>query len=255
MINRMMRCATPFLLLLLAAACTRQDMTWQRIEQGGVLRIGMDPAFPPFEEFAFDTVQGIDVDLARALAAELGLEPEFVFLGYDGLYDGLAVGRYDVLLSGIVPDVRRTQDFAYSEPYFNAGLVLVTHADSDIGRMQDLTTRTLAVELGADGHVQAINWQRQLPDMTVIPLASPDASLHAVLDKSADAALVDSISAGLFLAAEPGLIIVDDAVTVEPFAAVVRIEDEELLRQLDRALQTVAESGALQQIISRWMQP
>ena len=67
-------------------------MQQQRIAQDGVLRIGMIRRFP-FEEFAFDTVQGIDVDLAQALAAELGLTTEFVFLGYDGLYDGLAVGR------------------------------------------------------------------------------------------------------------------------------------------------------------------
>ncbi|MCO5187430.1 MAG: ABC transporter substrate-binding protein [Anaerolineae bacterium] len=252
--KHLMHCATLFLLLL-AAACTRQDATWQRIAQDGVLRIGMDPTFPPFEEFAFDTVQGIDVDLAQALATELGLTTEFVFLGYDGLYDGLAVGRYDVLLSGIVPDMRRTQDFAFSEPYFNAGLVLITRADSAIGRIQEMADRTLAVELGADGHVTATEWQRQFPDLTVVPLASAEAALQAVLDESADAALVDNISAQLFLAAEPALIIVDEAVTVEPFAAVVRIEDEELLRRLDEALQKVAESGKLQQTISHWMRP
>ena len=76
--------------------------------------------------------------------------------------------------------MRRTQDFAFSEPYFNAGLVLITRADSAIGRIQDMADRKLAVELGADGHVTATEWQTTISDLTVVPLASAEAALQAV---------------------------------------------------------------------------
>ena len=234
--------------------CNSKVDTWDRIEREGILRVGMDPSFPPFEEFAFDTVQGIDVDLARALSAELNLEPQFVFLGYDGLYDGLKTGRFDVLISGIVPEDRRTDEFAYSEPYFNAGQVLVVRAGMDFGRIDDLpATATLAVELGADGHVIAIQHQKKQPDLTILPFESPDKALIAVQTGDADAALVDSTSALIYLADNTDLTISNEAVSVEPFALVVRIDDRELLRQLDSALAQIETSGTLNQIINTWM--
>jgi polar amino acid transport system substrate-binding protein len=242
------------LMLLVVAGCKQQGHTWDRIEREGILRVGMDPSFPPFEEFAFDSVQGIDADLARALSAELNLEPQFVFLGYDGLYDGLKTGRYDVLISGIVPEQRRTADFAYSEPYFNAGQVLVVREGLDFGRIDQLpASATLAVELGADGHVIATQQQKKQPDLTILPLETANDALRAVQTGDADAAVVDSTSARIFLSHNAGLTITDAAVSVEPFALVVRIADRELLRQLDDALAQIEASGTLNQIIDTWI--
>ena len=246
----------PILFLLLLVACTPFAETWQRIQSSGVLRVGLDPTYPPFETADDGDLRGVDVDLARAIGEQLDLHVEFVYFGYDGLYDALATEQVDVLISALVVRSDQLRDFAYSEPYFNAGqLLVVSHDSTGVNAMQDLAGRTLAVELGAQGHVTATEWQRRLPGLAVEPHQTPQEALDAVAQGQAHAALVDAISARLHLARQDGLQILDPPITVEPFAIVVRKEDERLLRELNAALETLRENGQLDTIISNWMAP
>lgn len=240
--------------LLLLAGCQRQDETWQRIQETGVLKVGLDPTYPPFEVSGETGLEGLDVDLAQAIADDLGLEVEFVLFGYDGLYDALTTEQVDVLISALVILPERTEDVAYSEPYFNAGEILIVPAENDtIQEMADLDGRTLTVELGARGHVEATTWERRLPDLTVQPAPTADEALTAVAEGRADATLIDAISGRLFLMDHPELKRVAEPVTVEPFALVVRIEDEQLLEELNQSLENLGQSGQLQEIITNWL--
>jgi ABC-type amino acid transport substrate-binding protein len=166
-----------------AVACRRDGATWERIQETGVLRVGLDPTFPPFETADGVPLQGLDVDLAEAIAADLGLTVEFVYFGYDGLYDALATQQVDVLISALVITIERTRDFAYSDPYFNAGEILIVPADSPVREMADLANRSLAVELGAQGHVEATIWERRLTDLTILPYNTPDEAITAVAEQ------------------------------------------------------------------------
>ena len=247
-----------FLLILIAMimlqSCTIKDETWHRIEKTAVLKIGLDPTYPPFEVADESGLYGLDIDLANAVAADLGLNVEFVLFGYDGLYDALATQQVDVLLSALIIAPERTRDFAFTEPYFNAGEILIVRSgNEDIVEMADLNGRFLAVELGAQGHVEAISWERKLSNLTVIPFGSADEALTAVADGTADAALVDAISGRLFVAEHPALSWVETAVTVEPFAMVVRIADEQLLEKLNESLARLQENGTHAKIINKWI--
>jgi ABC-type amino acid transport substrate-binding protein len=184
----------------------------------------------------------------------LGLQAEFVYFGYDGLYDALATKQVDILLSALVIIPERRRDFDYSEPYFNAGeILIVSSAEEDIEEMEDLDGRRLAVELGAQGHVQASQWAKRLRDLEVLPYGSAAEALDAVASGEADAGLVDSISGRLYLKEQPQLSRIAQPVTVEPYAIVVRIEDEMLLVKVNEALNAIATSGQLDQIIARWI--
>ncbi len=244
--------------LLATISCRSNSGTWDRIEQGGVLRVGLDPTYPPFEVASETAVVGLDVDLANGLAGELGLRSEFVYFGYDGLYDALATEQVDVLISALVIVPGRMRDFAYSEPYFNAGEILIVPAENgDIAGMTDLEGRLLAVELGAQGHVEGTQWAKRLADLTIQPYGSAGEALTAVSSGQADAALVDNISGRLFLSEQPaeqGLLkLVSPPVTVEPYALVVRIEDELLLERINEALDSLTSSGQLDLIVQRWL--
>jgi len=243
------------MLAMLLAACESKEGAWPRIEREGVLRVGLDPTFPPFEVTTEKGLEGLDVDLARALADELGLEAEFVYFGYDGLYDALATEQTDVLISALVIVTGRTRDFAYSEPYFNAGEILVMPSGSSIVEMPDLSDRRLAVELGAQGHVEATQWAKRLPGLTVVPFTGADEALSAVAEGAADAALVDGVSGRLYLKERPDseLTHAAEPVTVEPYAMVVRIEDEVLLDKLDEALTSLKASGEYDKMTARWL--
>jgi arginine/lysine/histidine transporter system substrate-binding protein len=231
------------------------DTAWQRIQTTGVVRVGLDPTFPPFETADDGDLRGLDVDLARAIADDWGVAVAFVYFGYDGLYDALATQQVDLLLSALVVQVERTRDFAYSESYFNAGEILITTPASGVKRMADLNGRTLAVELGSLGHVEATVWARRLANFKVVAYNTADEALTAVAAGEADAALVDSVSGRLYLRQETRLQITDAAVTQEPYAAVVRIEDAILLARLNQTLGRLQTTGELEQITRRWLDP
>ncbi len=241
-------------LLLILTACHSNHPTWERIEQEGVLRVGLDPTYPPFEAADEDGAFGLDVDLAQAIAADLGLETEFVYFGYDGLYDALATEQVDVLISAMVIVPGQMRDFAYSDPYFNAGEILIVPADeAAIEGMADLDGRILAVELGALGHVEANTWSQRLPNLTIQTHNSAAEAVTAVANQQADAALVDAISGRLALKDTPTLKRITDPVTVEPFAFVTRKDDERLLENLNASLKHLSETGQLDAITSRWL--
>jgi arginine/lysine/histidine transporter system substrate-binding protein len=184
------------------------------------------------------------------------LETTFTYFGYDGLYDALTTEQVDVLISALVIVPERMRDFAYSEPYFNAGEILVTGSTA-VQEMGDLDGRRLAVELGALGHVEATQWAKRLPEMEVVPYGSAQEALEAAAAGDADAALVDAVSGRLFLKSEEGrrLSRVAEPVTVEPYAVVVRIEDETLLAKVDGALAALKASGQLDELATRWLGP
>ena len=241
--------------ILLLSACDTAG-TWQRIQETNVLRVGLDPTFPPFEMADGVPLEGLDVDLAQAIGDDLGLQIAFSYFGYDGLYDALFTDQVDVLISALVIQPEQMKDFAYSDYYFDAGEILLVHEDvMDIEEMADLNGRNLSVELGAQGHVAATQWARRLPDLTVQPYETPDGAITAVVDGLADAVLIDSVSGRLFLKQNPDAPLrrIEEPVTVEPYAFVVRAQDKQLLAQLNDSLVRLGQSGQLEQIISQWL--
>lgn len=240
------------LLALLLAACRGHESTWERVQRRGALRVGLDPTFPPFEFYDGQSLHGIDVDLARAIAADKGLTAEFLHFGFDGLYDALATEQVDVLISALTPDPARTRDFAYSAGYVDSGLVLVSLAARPFGQMEALSNRGVAVELGAAGHVEATTWQRQIPGLAIATFTSSDEALQALADGQVDAAIVDNITYRLVDPAGIGAELVAVPLTSEPYAIVVRRDDAGLLEELNDALADLRDNGRLDSILDSW---
>jgi ABC-type amino acid transport substrate-binding protein len=242
------------LLCFMLTACSAEKTTWQRIQSNGVLQVGLDPTYPPFEFADPESVQGIDVDLAGMIAAELGLKASFTYFGYDGLYDALGTGQVDVLISALVAEPARTSDFAYSDGYVNSGLVLVTPPEAPLAQLDDLAGKSISVELGAAGHVEATTWQRRIPDLAISPKQSSDEAIQAVIDGDVDAAVVDNIAARLFTGQLPVNELRLAPLSDEPYVMVVRRQDGQLLRELNRALRSVQSTGQLDMILDKWLQ-
>jgi polar amino acid transport system substrate-binding protein len=244
-----------FISPILFSGCIKEQSTWDQIQESGVLRIGLDPTFPPFEVADEQNVWGLDVDLANAIAVELGLRSEFTYFGYDGLYDALSTKQVDVLISALVIVPERMGDFAYSDSYFNAGQVLVTGKDQMISETPDLEGRTIAVELGAQGHLLATTWQRSIPDLNIQVKDSSEEALSSISNGDVDAVVVDHVSARLHREQTPNLQIhmLDEA--SEPYALVVRVEDQKLLDELNQTLDKMKRNGQLESIINSWLDP
>lgn len=240
--------------LLLLPGCGRDEDAWNHIQETGVLRVGLDPTYPPFALATADDLVGFDVDLARALADDLGLQVEFAYFGYDGLYDALGAGQADVLISALVISESRTRDFAYSEPYFNAGQMLVVPDGSGIEEMGDLRGRVLAVELGSEGHVLGLEWARQVAGLEILPFSTPEEAVAAAEQGVVSATILDHINARLLLAQQTrGLHLAPTPLTVEPYALVVRSQDDQLLQHLNTSLERLLTIGTVDEIARRWL--
>jgi ABC-type amino acid transport substrate-binding protein len=273
--------AVLFILLMLGFwffLSPRDDGSLAEIQRRGALRVGLDASFPPFETVdANGQIVGLDVDIARAIAADLGVEAELVNIGFDGLYDALLARRVDLIISGLPYDPRWTEDVAYTSNYFNAGQVLVTRADDQaIKSVEDLAGRTVAVEWGSQAEMEARRLAQKLamntspspptplPQgegsiLTLLRQDSAAAALEAVRSGQADAAIVDAPSALSLLSPSPlqgegrgGGLKILTYLTDEWYAAAVHIQSRELLAAANQTLVRLAESGEMAKLQARW---
>jgi ABC-type amino acid transport substrate-binding protein len=232
------------------------DPTWERIQREGMIRVGLDPTYPPFEtDDGNGNLSGLDVDLARALAGRLDLRVEFVLIHFDGLYDALHTGRVDVLISALPFDARQTKDVLYSPPYFNAGQIIVVRAgDSSVKGATELTGKRVAVEWGSSGDVEArrLRSQRQIK-LTIQPYETASAALDALQSGAADVALVDAVTA-LAAAGKEGrpLQVIGPPLTDEPYIMATRRDSPALWDTLNRTLATLQQDGTMSQLTTRW---
>ncbi|MFC1960480.1 substrate-binding periplasmic protein [Chloroflexota bacterium] len=219
----------------------------------GELRVGIDASYPPFGLDINGDLSGLDVDLAEAVAAELNVPLRFINMGYDGLYDSLKADQADALFSALRVDPLRFNDARYTRSYFDAGQVLVRPPGSSINTMHDLEGRWLAVEFGTEGDLEARTWQRRLHQIDIAPFEVAVQALDAVLAGQADAALVDAISAHLWLNDHEGLAISPIYVTHDLYAVAVQVNNVKLWQAIDQALTTLIEDGTIDEIIARWL--
>lgn len=233
------------------------DATWERIHRDDTLVVGIDPSFPPFGIFGENQVEGLDADLAQALAEKMGVaHVRLVVLGYDGLYDTLALGFVDVLISALHPEARRKGVVLYTKPYFDAGQVFVGHADTPLPtNFDELMVATLAVELGSEGDSQARQWLEDFgpPPFELQRLMASEDAMQATLAGQADWALVDAISARLFVKDHPELMVSALPLISDPYVMAVRRSDWRLYLELSQALNALRQSGQLDEIIARWL--
>jgi polar amino acid transport system substrate-binding protein len=228
------------------------ETTWARIQQEGVLRVGLDPSFPPFEYEEEGSLVGYDVDLAQEVGRRIGLQVQFVPLGFDGLYDGLKAGKYDALISALPYDPRLTQDVAYSWVYFNAGQCLVVREDEgEITRVEDLREKKVAVEWGSAGDVEGRYLEERI-GFERVPYLTPREALEALRDGEVEAAIVDAVSAYGFMGEQGGGLVVGLPVTDEPYVIAVRLDSPVLLREINFALRAMEEEGVLEGLEKKW---
>lgn len=239
--------------VLLAPAQTVKDQTWERIQQDGLMRVGMDASYPPFEFFDQQgNLAGFDVDLARELAGRFGVNVDFVIISFDGLYDALRIQRVDLILSALPLDPRLTEDVTYSHAYFNAGQVLVVREDdAEVAGVEDLAARKVGVEWGSMGDVEARQLLRRM-EFELFPYPTPEDALAALCSDEIDAVIVDTVSAHQFSNQRNGIKIVGPPVTDDPYVIATLLGSYVLQERLNEAILEMSASGYLDQLRVKW---
>jgi polar amino acid transport system substrate-binding protein len=146
----------------------------QAVKSKGTLKVAEDASYPPNEFFGSDgkTVEGMDADLAKALAGVMGLKADVVNAGFDSIIPGLAAHKYDLGMSSFTDTKERekTVDFV---TYFSAGTSFYVKGQGgpNITGLSSLCGHSVAVEKGT---TQQADVEKQAKKCKVNLLTFPD---------------------------------------------------------------------------------
>ena len=116
------------------------------IQSSGKLIVALEGAWQPWSYHdESDTLVGYDVEVSRAIAEKLGVEPEYVESDWDSLFAGLDAGRYDIVCNGVEVTDERAKTYDFTEPYGYIHTALAVRKDNeDIKSFEDLAGKTTA---------------------------------------------------------------------------------------------------------------
>lgn len=201
LIHTGLRSATLFALALAAALSLPAQAAdlLSTAKARGSLRIAMEGTYPPFNFKDQKSAQlaGYDVDVAKLVAAKLGLKPEFVTTEWSAILAGLAAGRYDVIVSQVGINPKREQAFDFSIPYtYSSPQLIVRKGDSArYATLADLKGKKVGVGQGSVFEQQA----RAVPGIDVKSYPAAPENLQDLAFGRVDAALNDSLMVAYLL--------------------------------------------------------
>jgi cystine transport system substrate-binding protein len=134
-----------------SAASTGAADQLAAIQTNGKLVVALEGAWQPWSYHdESDTLVGYDVEVSRAIAEKLGVEPEYVESDWDSLFAGLDAGRFDIVCNGVEVTDERAKTYDFTTPYGYIHTALAVRKDNeDIKSFEDLKGKTTANSLAS----------------------------------------------------------------------------------------------------------
>jgi len=241
------------LMILVLTGCGADDelSTLDRIERDGVLRIGTDATYIPFEYVSTETGQpeGYDIDLITRVCSELGVEPEFTVSPFDGIIAGLTTFKYDCVISAMTITANRAERVAFTRPYYNAGQTIAVTLDNDvIHGVDDLKGKRLGVQMGTTGMHLADSFE----DVEVFPFDHIGAAFIDLENGHVDAVINDKPVTQIAVKEKGTIKIVGETLTSESYGIAVRKTDTLLLNRLNLILNELDNEGFFDELQKKW---
>lgn len=219
----------------------------------GTLRIAMEGTYPPFnfKDAKTGELSGYDVDVARLLAAKLGLKPEFVSTEWAAILAGLGAGKYDVIISQVGITPKRLEAFDFSEPYTYSSPQLIVRKDehAQYATLADLKGKKLGVGQGSVFEQQA----KAVAGITVKSYPAAPENLQDLAVGRIDAALNDSLMIAYLLSNSTLPIKAGARVgNVERMGIPLQKGNPQLKAALNKALAEAGADGSLKKISIKW---
>ena len=240
---------------LVAAACGDDD-GGGITQNDGVLTVGSDIPFPPFEDYDGDQVVGFDADLINEIAERLDLTAEWVAGPFDTIFTQLATGTFDVVASAATITPARALQVNFTVPYYRSQQALtVNTADRpDITGIDALGDGDrVAVQSGTTGAAWATDNLAPLGVEVVEYPTAPD-TYTALEGAQVDGVIFDEPSAVEESANRANLAVVAVIDTDEDYGFGVDPAREELLSEMNRVLQEMFDDGTYQAIYDTWFE-
>lgn len=209
--------------------------------------------FEPYEYREGDAVVGIDAELADAIAAKLGKTAEVTDMAFDSVVPAVVSGKADVGMAGMTVTEERKQSVNFSDPYVEAGQVIIVKKGSDIKSAADLENKTVGVQLGTTGDLY-VSDENNIKGVNVERMQKGAEAVQSLIDGRADAVVIDNQPAKKFVAANADKIeILPTPLTEESYAIAVAKDNTQLLEDINKALAELKESGELDAILDKYL--
>src|SRR5699024_3191396 len=217
-----------------------------------VYTVAKDNSYAPFEFINEETdeLEGFDVDLIKALADEAGIEIEIQQLEFDGIVAGVGSGKFDIGIAGMTITEEREENIDFSQPYYEAGLILAVDEDNDeIESIDDVDGKVVATRVGSTSE----NYLKENTDAE--PEAFPEIveAYQVTLQGKVDAVLYDLPNVQYYSNKETGgkLKTVGEKLTGEDYGIALP-KGSELRDEIDDALTTLKDDGTYGDIYEKW---
>jgi polar amino acid transport system substrate-binding protein len=217
--------------------------------------VATDATWPPME-FVDEkqNIVGFDIDLIKAVAAKAGLKVEIKNQAWDGIFGGLAAKKYDAVISSVTITEERKQTMAFSDPYINAGQVLVVRAKTaNVSTLKDLKGKKVGAQIGTTGAAEISKVAGlELKNYDELGLAIEDLYSGRI-----DGVVCDTPIAADFVLQNAryknALKIVGKPFTEEYYGIAVNKDNPELLKKINAALAALKADGSLETLEKKWL--
>ena len=218
--------------------------------EAGKLTMATNAAFPPYE-MTTDTgaFEGIDVDTAQAIAEKLGLELQIDDMDFDAALLSVQQGKADIVMAGVTVTDERKAVMDFSDSYATGIQSIIVPEGSDIATPDDLAGKKIGTQRGTTGYIYCSD---DFGDENVVAYDDGLTAVQALNNGQVDAVVIDNAPAKEFVAANPGLVILDTSYTEEDYA-IGMAKGSALEDAINAALEELKADGTLQSIVDKYI--
>lgn len=217
----------------------------------GKLIMSTNAAFPPYE-MTTDSgeFEGIDIETAQAIADKLGLELQIDDMDFDAALLAVQQGKADMVMAGVTVTDERQNVMDFTDSYATGIQSIIVKEDSDIASVDDLAGKKIGTQRGTTGYLYCSD---DFGDENVVAYDNGLTAVQMLNNGQVDCVVIDNAPAKEFIAANPGLKLLDTAYVEESYAIGVGKGNTELKDAINTALEELKADGTLQAIVGKYI--
>ena len=218
----------------------------------GKLHMSTNAAFPPYEMIADNgSFEGIDIEVATAIAEKLGLELVVDDMGFDAALLAAQNGQSDMVMAGVTVTDERLKVMDFSDSYSTGIQVIIVKDGSPIATVDDLAKATMiGTQKATTGYIYCSD---DFGEDHVTAFENGATAVMALLNDQVDCVVIDNMPAQEFVQANPGLKILETEYAVEDYAIGLAKGNTALLNAINEAMASLKLDGTLQSIVNKYI--
>lgn len=216
---------------------------------GGTLVMATNAEFPPYEYYEDGDIVGIDVEIAKAIAAKLGMELQIEDMAFDAIIPAVTSGKADFGAAGMTVTEERQRSVEFTDTYANSNQVAIVKEDSDITGSDALAGKIIGVQLGTTGDAFAT----EIKDATVERYNKGLEAVQSLTQGKIDAVVIDQATAEAFVKKTEGIKILEEKMSEEEYAIAIKKGNMELVEKMNEAIKELKEEGKIDEIVAKYM--